>query len=83
MEDLNELYDSVEVNLEELNCEKFKKCALSVESNRVFRRIVGKLGEGYFPHNFTNMIIYIVFLSKREELRKGLIQENITIDSKV
>lgn len=29
MDDLNELYDSVEVNLEELDCEKFKKCALS------------------------------------------------------
>lgn len=29
IEHLNELYDSVEVNLEELDCEKFKKCALS------------------------------------------------------
>lgn len=29
MDDLDELYDSVEVNLEELDCEKFKKCALS------------------------------------------------------
>lgn len=29
MDDLDGLYDSVEVNLEELDCEKFKKCALS------------------------------------------------------
>jgi hypothetical protein len=43
----------------------FKKCALSEKSNQVFRKIVNRLGEGYFPHNFTNMIIYIVYLSKR------------------
>ena len=62
--------------MEELNCEKFKKCALSEESNRVFRKIVNKLGTGYHPNNFTNMIIYIVFLSKREELRNAIGQEN-------
>lgn len=71
MENLNDLYDSVEVNLEELDCNMFKKCALSEQSNQVFRRIVSGLGSGYFPHNFTNMIIYIVYLSKRDELRKS------------
>lgn len=40
MDHLNELYDSVEVNLEELDCEMFKKCALSEKSNKVFREIV-------------------------------------------
>lgn len=29
MDDLNQLYDSVQVNLEELDCKMFKKCALS------------------------------------------------------
>jgi len=29
MDHLNALYDSVEVNLEELDCNKFKQCALS------------------------------------------------------
>lgn len=28
MEHLDRLYDSVEVNLEELDCNKFKKCAM-------------------------------------------------------
>lgn len=54
----------------------FKKCALSEQSNLVFRNIVTKLGNGYFPHNFTNMIIYIVFLSKREELRNSMVKAN-------
>ena len=53
----------------------FKKCALSEESNKVFREIVRNMeGEGYYPHNFINMIIYIVYLSKREELRKGVLE---------
>lgn len=61
------MYDSVEVNLEELNSEKFKKCALGEKSNKVFREIVRGLEEEnvYLPHNFTNMIIYLVYLSKR------------------
>lgn len=83
MDDLDELYDSVEVNLEELDCNMFKKCALSEQSNQVFRKIVAKLGNGYFPHNFTNMIIYIVFLSKREELRNSMMKNTEKIDSKV
>lgn len=29
IDDLNKLYDSVEVNLKEMNCDMFKKCALS------------------------------------------------------
>lgn len=66
MEDLNRLYDSVELDMDEMDCEKFKKCALSEESNRVFRDIVKTMGEGYLPHNFANMIIYLVYLSKRE-----------------
>ena len=45
----------------------FKKCALSEKSNQVFRKIISKFNNnGYYPHNFTNMIIYIVFLSKRK-----------------
>ena len=35
-EDLNKLYDSVEVNLKEMDCSMFKRCALSEESNKVF-----------------------------------------------
>ena len=37
MEHLNRLYDSVEVNLDELDCNMFKKCALGEKSNKVFR----------------------------------------------
>jgi hypothetical protein len=49
----------------------FKKCALSEQSNRVFRKIANKFcNNSYYPHNFTKMIIYIVFLSKRRELLK-------------
>ena len=48
----------------------FKKCALSEKSNKVFREIVKAIDkEGtadYMPHNFTNMIVYLVFLSKRD-----------------
>jgi hypothetical protein len=29
IDDLNKLYDSVEVNLEEMDCDMFKRCALS------------------------------------------------------
>lgn len=29
MEDLDRLYDSVEVDLEEMDCKMFKRCALS------------------------------------------------------
>jgi len=29
IEDLNKLYDSVEVNLKEMDCDMFKRCALS------------------------------------------------------
>lgn len=29
MEDLNKLYDSVEVDLKEMDCDMFKRCALS------------------------------------------------------
>lgn len=39
--------------------------------------------EGYHPHSFINMIIYIVFLSKREELRKAMEEPTEPIDSKV
>lgn len=77
MDDLDLLYDSVEVNLAQLDRDRFKKCALGEESNRVFRNIVAKLGgDGYYPHNFTNMIIYIVYLSKREQLRKTFGKSN-------
>lgn len=72
IEDLNKLYDSVEVNLKEMDCNMFKKCALSEKSNKAFSEIVKGLGEGYLPHNFTNMIVYLVYLSKREELKKQI-----------
>ena len=72
LEDLNKLYDSVEVNLKEMDCDMFKRCALSEKSNKVFSEIVGSLGDGYLPHNFTTMIVYLVYLSKREELRKDI-----------
>lgn len=58
-----------------MDCKMFKRCALSEKSNRVFREIVNSLGEGYLPHNFTNMIIYLVYLCKREELRKTVEQK--------
>ena len=41
----------------------------------MFREIVNSLGEGYLPHNFTNMIIYLVYMCKREELRKTVEQK--------
>lgn len=65
IEDLNKLYDSVEVDLEEMDCDMFKRCALSEKSNKVFSEIIKNLGRGYMPHNFTDMIIYLVYLSKR------------------
>jgi hypothetical protein len=82
---LDRLYDSVEVNLEELDCAKFKKCALGEASNRVFREIVRELEEQdlYLPHNFTNMIIYLVYLSKRDELRKRIAFSQTPIEKKV
>jgi hypothetical protein len=84
MDDLDELYDSVEVNLEELNCGMFKKCALSERSNQVFRKIVNKNENGhYYPHHFTKVIIYIVFLSKRKELKQTFSQESQQIGTKV
>ena len=69
MDDLNKLYDSVEVNLKEMDCDMFKKCALSEKSNKVFSQVVSSLGESHLPHNFTTMIVYLVYLSKRCELR--------------
>lgn len=83
MEDLDRLYDSVEVDLEEMDCEKFKRCALSEQSNKVFRDIVRELGEGYLPHNFTNMIIYLVYLSKREELKRAVERDRAPIRQRV
>lgn len=84
MDNLNDLYDSVQVNLEELDCNMFKVCALSEKSNRVFREIVRGLGEeGYLPHNFTNMIIYLVYLSKREEIKKEVERDKCPIKDKV
>ena len=84
MDNLNKLYDSVEVDMEEMDCEKFKRCALSESSNKVFSEIVKTLGEdAYLPHNFTNMIVYLVYLSKREELRKEIEQEKMGIQLKV
>ena len=72
------------MNLEELDCKMFKKCALSEKSNKVFREIVRNFkGDGYHPHSFINMIIYIVFLSKRQELRDSLLESSVPIDSKV
>lgn len=69
LEKLDELYDSVEKNLEELDLAKFKQCALSDRSNRVFTAIVNGLShDGYMPTKFTEMITYLVYLSKREEL---------------
>ena len=44
IEDLNKLYDSVEVNLKEMDCNMFKKCALSEKSNKAFSEIVKGLG---------------------------------------
>ena len=35
------------------------------------------------PHNFTNMIIYLVYLSKREEIRKLVELKNCNIEEKV
>ena len=55
-----------------MDCDMFKRCALSDKSNKVFSGIVKTLGEGYLPHNFTNMIVYLVYLSKREELKKTI-----------
>jgi hypothetical protein len=52
-----------------MDCDMFKRCALSEKSNKVFSEIIKSLGEGYMPHNFTNMIIYLVYLSKREEIK--------------
>lgn len=43
LEKLDELYNSVEANLKELNLEKFKQCALSSKSNQVFKDIVNQL----------------------------------------
>jgi Ca2+-binding EF-hand superfamily protein len=84
MEDLDELYDSVEVDLEELDCNMFKKCALSERSNQVFRKIVNKNQNGdYYPHHFTKVIIYIVFLSKRKELKQSIAQSTLQIATKV
>ena len=40
MDNLNKLYDSVEVDMEEMDCEKFKRCALSERSKKVFSEIV-------------------------------------------
>lgn len=69
LEKLDELYDSVEKNLEELDLAKFKQCALSDRSNKVFTGIVNSIShEGYMPTKFTEMITYLVYLSKREEL---------------
>ena len=65
MDALNKLYDSVEVNLKEMDCDMFKRCALSEKSNKVFSEIVNTMGDGYLPHNFTTMIVYLVYLSKR------------------
>ena len=89
MGNLDDLYDSVQVNLEELDCDMFKKCALSEKSDKVFRNIIKQMDKDgtadYIPHNFTNMIIYLVFLSKREERRKSLDinQPTVAIDEKV
>ena len=61
----------------------FKRCALSEKSNKVFSEIVGSLGDGYLPHNFTTMIVYLVYLSKREELRRDIEKEKTGIRQKV
>ena len=73
LEKLDELYDSVEKNLSELDLSKFKQCALSERSNRVFTSIInGMKKEGYMPTKFTEMITHLVYLSKREELLKKI-----------
>lgn len=50
----------------------------------MFRDIVSTMGEGmYLPHNFTNMIVYLVYLSKREEIRGRVVAERTEIGEKV
>ena len=66
-----------------MDCNMFKRCALSEKSNKVFSEIVSTLGEGYLPHNFTNMIVYLVYLSKREELKKQIEKDKVPIRQKV
>lgn len=79
LQKLNELYDSVEKNLEELDLAKFKQCALSDRSNKVFTGIVLSMNhEGYMPTKFTEMITYLVYLSKREELVKRIRDQKAT-----
>ena len=35
------------------------------------------------PHNFTNMIIYLVYLSKRQELKTRIEKEKLPIKEKI
>lgn len=68
MEKLKDLYDSIEKGSNDMNLKMFKMCALSEKSNEVFRKIAKQLqgGEvGYVPTKFTEMITYLVYLTKR------------------
>lgn len=66
-----------------MDCDMFKRCALSEKSNKVFSEIIKNLGRGYMPHNFTDMIIYLVYLSKREEIKKRVAEEKLPIKEKI
>jgi hypothetical protein len=56
-----------------MDLSKFKQCALSERSNRVFTNIINNMKkEGYMPTKFTDMITYLVYLSKREDLMKRI-----------